>query len=169
MAERNNVVIQSEVIERPFTYQNKSFVNYGFTALVEGAETPVKFQTTSKGMAEIITKEGIGSKVELEYTTVVKGDFTNRKVTQVYKDGTALVAPKSSQGGGARSYGKTPEEQASIERQVDKKITGEIYGYHIEKGVPFNKKLLDEIFKAVRGLGKDLVEEAKKMGAVDAS
>ena len=73
---------------------------------------------------------------------------------------TPRVEPK-------KSYGKTPEEQASIERQVDKYVTADIYGSHIEKGVPFNKKLLDEIFKAVRGLGKDLVEEAKKLGAVE--
>jgi len=76
---------------------------------------------------------------------------------------TATEVPKSAS---PRTYGKTPEEQASIERQVDKKITGEIYGYHIEKGVPFNKKLLEEIFRAVRGLGA-LLEEAKKLGAVE--
>ena len=168
MTERNSVTIQSEIMERPFTYQGKEFTNYEFKAQIEDSETAVKFQSTSKDIAGVITQAGVGSKVELEYTTTVKGDFTNRKVAQVYREGRAQVAPKIP--GSTRSYGKTPEEQASIERQVDKYVTATIYGDHIEKGVPFNEKLMRQIFKVVESLGKSVVETAKKdYGAVDAS
>ena len=67
-----------------------------------------------------------------------------------------------------KSYGRPPEEIASIELQTDKKITAEIYGYHVDKSNPFQENLLKQIFKAVRGLGKNLlVEEAKKVGAIE--
>jgi len=79
--------------------------------------------------------------------------------------GTSTPAPKTEP---KKSYGKTPEEQNSIERQVDKKVTAEIYGYHVDKATPFDRALLNNIFTVVRGLGKDLVEEAKKeYGAVE--
>ena len=81
------------------------------------------------------------------------------------KKGEAKTEVKSEP---KRSYGKTPEEQASIEHQVDKKVTSEIYCCHIEKGVPFNKKLLDEIFRAVQSLGRSVAEVAKEeYGAVE--
>ena len=170
MAERNNVVIQSAVTERPFTYKERPYINYGFTAQIEDAETPVKFQTTSKELAEIITKEGMGSKVELEYTTTVKGDFTNRKVTQVYKDGTTLVTQRSSQGGGYKSQGRSPDERASIERQVALKVTSEIYCHCTEAGTPFADKLFKDISKVCKkelGVDSPLVAEIKKQGGVE--
>ena len=170
MAERNNVVIQSAVTERPFTYQNRQFTNYEFKAQIEDAETPVKFQTTSKDLAEIITKEGVGSKVELEYTTTVKGDFTNRKVTQVYKDGTTLVTQKSSQGASYKSQGKSPDERASIERQVALKVTSEIYCHCTEAGTPFADKLFKDISKFCKhelGIDSPLVAAIKKEGGVE--
>ena len=76
-------------------------------------------------------------------------------------DGEAKSYPR-------RSYGKTPEEQESIERQVDKKITSEIYRHHVSPEVPFDKKQLTEIYNACHSLGRTLVDTAKKeYGAVE--
>ena len=69
---------------------------------------------------------------------------------------------------GRKFYGKTPEEQASIERQVDKKIAAELYRHHVSSETPFDKAELVKIYNACHSLGKNpVVEEAKKMGAVE--
>ncbi len=60
----------------------------------------------------------VGSVADCDYdvTESADGQFINRKIKQVYTDGQGVVGGGGQKGG--RSYGKSPEEIASIERQV---------------------------------------------------
>ena len=172
MTERSNVVIQSSVSERPFTYKDRPYTAYDFKALIEGEETAVKFQTTSKEMAGVITNEGVGGKVELEYATTVKGEYTNRKVTQIHKEGTALVAPKSPAGYAKQPYGKHSDKDSEVESTKRTALMQAtlLYMHSTDAGVPFNKEAYIKICgvcKKELGLDSPLVEAVKKEGGVE--
>lgn len=131
--------------------------------------TPTKNTQTGGDMWRVQFEEDTKSMWLGFAPTFTAGDTIDDAKIQVSSTGKSWVFKKkeastTDSSKVPKTYGKTPEEQASIERQVDKKITAELYGYHIDKGVPFNKELLGTIYKAVRGLGA-LVEEAKKLGA----
>ena len=68
-----------------------------------------------------------------------------------------------------KSYGKTPEEQASIERQVDKKNAVELYCHTTDAGIVLNEAYLVKCYNAAHSLGRNpAVEVAKKeYGAVE--
>lgn len=100
-----------------------------------------------------------------EFAIGTEIDVGNLKAS---KDGKyyTLIRPKEEGTTTRKSYGKSPEEMESIERQVDKKIASELYRHHISPDVPFDKAELTKIYNACHSLGKNpIVEEAKKMGA----
>ena len=118
-------------------------------AAVEGARWAV---TLAK-------KDGAPSKVplvETEQPNYNIGDSLPFEVTLIKPDkgnwyykrkGTPsqVSSPKEA----TRKPYRSPEESNAIERQVDKKVAAELYGYHMEKGTPFNAVLYNEIYKVV--------------------
>ena len=77
---------------------------------------------------------------------------------------TLKEKPKQSN----RTYGKSQEEIASIELQVEKKLAVELYCHVTEQGSPFDGDLLLKLFRACQALGKDLITVAKQQyGAVE--
>jgi hypothetical protein len=143
------------------------------------AITPTKNTKTGGDMWRVQFEEDTKSMWLGFAPTFTAGDTIDDAKIQVSSTGKSWVfrkkeeststTPETPKTASSKTYGKTPEEQASIERQVDKKVSAEIYGYHIERGVPFQGQLLSQIYKAVRGLGKDLVEAIKKEGGVESA
>jgi len=102
---------------------------------------------------------------EIELIKPEKGRWYYKRRGITTQASRSAEAPKSES---RKSYGKSPEEQESIERQVDKKMAAEIYCHVTEAGAEFDKSKLFEIYRACHTLPKSsLVEEAKKMGAVE--
>jgi hypothetical protein len=88
---------------------------------------------------------------------------------QVSRDGKYYMLAtqsKSSENRPQKSYGKSPEETASIERQVRIKATVEVYNHCTEENTPFDKEIFNEIYNTCRTImNKDgLVGEAEKLG-----
>lgn len=95
-----------------------------------------------------------------------EGNFWNVKTAVITSE--EVVTEQKETKPTWKPSGKSPEEQASIERQVDKKNAVEIYCHVTEQGTPFDAEQLRKIFKACRALALDIVEEAKKgYGAVE--
>jgi hypothetical protein len=66
-----------------------------------------------------------GANLDIEFEVKVNGEFTNRRVVNIYgKDGQPVIAPKGGFGGGFRGGGF--KDSASIERQVSAKLAVEI-------------------------------------------
>ena len=100
-----------------------------------------------------------------------EGDELPDKNFRLTKNGEYYVWASDGEGKSypKRAYGKSAEEIASIEQQVDKKIASEIYCHITEVGTPFDKDKFKEIYRVCRSLnGSPIVKEAKKQyGAVE--
>ncbi|KKK82539.1 hypothetical protein LCGC14_2802380 [marine sediment metagenome] len=60
----------------------------------------------------------VGEVLDADYETIVKGEYTNYKVVQVYKDGQPVFSKGTGFKGGRGGYGKSPEEREEISRAV---------------------------------------------------
>jgi len=84
------------------------------------------------------------------------------------KEGQEYYTLKEKPKQSSRAYGKSQEEIASIELQVEKKLAVELYCHVTEQGSPFDGDLLLKLFRACQALGKDLITVAKQQyGAVE--
>lgn len=68
-----------------------------------------------KDNSEVVDAIVVGEVLDADYDTIVKGEYTNYKIVQAYKDGQPVFAKGGGRKGG---YGKSPEEQEAIARAV---------------------------------------------------
>ena len=100
--------------------------NPKFPTLLEfKGEDGVKYETWVKALA---TEVQLGAELDCDITHSKKegesGIFYHHKITQIYKEGKPVYQAETKPGG--RSYGKSKEEQRSIERQTSIKLACEI-------------------------------------------
>lgn len=69
--------------------------------------------------------------IDAEYEEKQNGEYTNRTIRNIFKDGVAMVAPRPAFGGG-RPGGGFVKDSASIEQQVAAKELGEAIRANIE-------------------------------------
>ncbi len=71
-----------------------------------------------KDNSEVVDAIVVGEVLDADYETIVKGEFTNYKIVQIYKDGQPVFAKGGGFKGGRGGYGKSPEEREEISRAV---------------------------------------------------
>ena len=100
-----------------------------------------RFQDNSEVVDAIV----VGEVLDADYETIVKGEYTNYKVVQVYKDGQPVFAKGGGFKGGRGGYGKSPEEREEISRAVSLKaaVDNTPEGTKPEKVIEEAKKYLD--------------------------
>jgi len=100
MAERKNLTI-TEVNEIQ-KVGDKQIPKLSFKARGNEAEEAISYFTFKSSLFDYIK---IGQTITADIETEQRGEYTNRRIVQVYKDGQGVVSK-----GQGRSYGKSPEE-----------------------------------------------------------
>ena len=93
----------------------------GFSG-VENETTKSYHAFRFKDNSEVVDAIVVGEVLDADYETIVKGEYTNYKVVQVYRDGQPVFAKSGGFKGGRGGYGKSPEEREEIARAVALKV-----------------------------------------------
>ena len=147
MAERKNLTITQ--VEEVKKVGENNIPKLSFR--VEGQEERHSYFTFRPRLFELIKE---GQIIEADIETSVHGDYTNHKVTQIYKDGQPAI-------GRGRSYGKSPEE---LEQQARVMVLSYAKDLAVAQLIPGENitKQADIFYAWLKGNGNKPTPPAKK-------
>ena len=159
-----NIVKIKSTTTLPTKDKKKTYLSVVWTDGAKEYKKPI-FDPALQKVFQEAEKSGESVNVGVEK----EGDFWNVKTAEITTE-----APKTEQKprteGTKQPYGKSPDERASIERQVALKVTSEIYCHCTEAGILFDEPMFRKMCKVCKnelGLDSPLVAAIKKEGGVE--
>ena len=163
------------MIERIVTVKEAKFVDTAdgkkqyLSAVMVGEGGKENKQAIFDPKLQQTVQEALKNNSPLRVKLEKEGTFWNIKEAEITTE-APKVEQKPRTEGTKQPYGRSPDERASIERQVALKVTSDVYCHCTEVGTPFADKLFKDISKVCKhelGIDSPLVAEIKKQGGVE--